>query len=97
MNMEKSTIIFNKQLVGREIGNGFPEVIEEYTYPGRTISANLAHEKGMRKRMGMVWRIGRNDSAIRNRNLPFSYKRCAISISCQSEAMVQKLLVSEEI
>ncbi len=40
------------------IGNEALELVEEYTYLGQMVSANPAHEKEIRRRIGMGYRNG---------------------------------------
>ncbi len=55
MNMKKTKIMYNKHLIGQQtmIGNEALELVEEYTYLGQMVSTNPAHEKEIRRRIGM--------------------------------------------
>ncbi len=55
MNMKNTKIMYNKHLIGWQmmIGNEALELVEEYTYFGQMVSGNPAHEKEIRRRIGM--------------------------------------------
>ncbi len=57
------------------IGNGALELVEECTYFVQKVSANPAHEKEIRRRIGMGWSAFGKQSFLMNRNLPLSLKR----------------------
>ncbi len=57
------------------IGNEALELVEEYTYIGQMASANTAHEKEIRKRIGMGWSAFGKKNLVMNSNLPLSLKR----------------------
>ncbi len=57
------------------IENEALELVEEYTYLGQIISANLAHEKEIRRKIGMGWSAFGKQNLVMNRNLPLSLKR----------------------
>ncbi len=77
MNMKMTKIMFNKHLIGRQImiGNKALEVVEQYTYLGQMVSANPAHEKEIRRRIGMGWSAFGKQNLVMNMNLPLSLKR----------------------
>ncbi len=57
MNMKKIKVMFNNQLAGQQImiGNETLERVEEYIYYGQTVGANPAHDKEIKKKMGVGW------------------------------------------
>ncbi len=57
------------------IGNEALEVVKEYTYLGQMVSANPAHEKEIRRRIGMGWSAIGKQNLVMNRNLILSLKR----------------------
>ncbi len=77
MNMKKTKIMYNKRLIGRQImiGNEALELVEKYTYLGQMVSANPAHEKEIRRRIGMGWSAFAKQNLIMISNLPLSLKR----------------------
>ncbi len=77
MNMKKTKIMYNKHLTRRQImiGNEALELVEEYTYLGQMVIANPAHEKEIRKRIGMGWSAFGKHNLVMNSNLPLSMKR----------------------
>ncbi len=48
--------------------------MEEYTYLGQMVSANPAHEKEIRRRIGMGWSAFGKQNLVMNSNLPHSLK-----------------------
>ncbi len=60
------------------IGNEALELVEEYTYLGQMVSANPAHEKEIRRRIGMGWSAFGKQNLLMNSNLPLSLKRKAV-------------------
>ncbi len=77
MNMKKTKIMYNKHLIGRQvmIGNEALELVEEYMYLGQMVSANPAHEKKIRRRIGMGWSAFGKQNFVMNSNLPLSLER----------------------
>ncbi len=57
------------------IGNEALELVEEYTYLGQMVSANPAHEKEIRRRIGMGWSAFGKLNLVMNRYLPLNLKR----------------------
>ncbi len=57
------------------IGKEALELVKEYTYLGHMVSAKPAHEKEIRRRIGMGWSAFGEQNLLRNRNLPLSLKR----------------------
>ncbi len=57
------------------IGNEALELVEEYTYLGQMVSGNPAHEKEIRRRIGMGWSAFGKQKLVMNSNLPLSLKR----------------------
>ncbi len=57
------------------IGDEALELVKEYTYLGQMVSANPAHEKEIRRRIGMGWSTFRKQNLVMNSNLPLSLKR----------------------
>ncbi len=57
------------------IGNEALELVEEYTYLGHMVSANPAHEKEIRRRIGMGWSAFGKQNLVMNSSLPLSLKR----------------------
>ncbi len=57
------------------IGNEALELVEEYTYLGQMVKANPAHEKEIRRRIGMGWSAFGKQNLVMNSNLPLSLKR----------------------
>ncbi len=57
------------------IGNEALELVKEYTYLGQIVSANPAHEKEIRRRIGISWSAFSKQSLVMNSNLPLSLKR----------------------
>ncbi len=57
------------------IGNEALELVEEYTYLGQMVSANPAHGKEIRRRIGMGWSAVSKQNLLMNSNLPLSLKR----------------------
>ncbi len=49
--------------------------MEEYTYLGKTVSANPDHEKEIRRRIGMGWSAFGKNSLVVSSDLPLSLKR----------------------
>ncbi len=49
--------------------------MEEYTYLRQIVSANVAHEKEIRMRIGMGWSAFGKQSPVMDSNLPLSLKR----------------------
>ncbi len=64
-------------LIGRQImiGNEALELVEESTYLGQMVSGNPAHEKEIRRRIGMGWSAFGKQSIVMNSKLPLSLKR----------------------
>ncbi len=56
------------------IGNEALELVEEYTYLGQMVSANPAHEKEIRRRIGMGWSPFGKQNHVMNSYLPLSLK-----------------------
>ncbi len=77
MNMKKKKIMYIKLLTGWQkiIGKEALELLEEYTYLGQMVSANPAHEKEIRRRIGMGWSAFGQQNLVMNSNLPLSLKR----------------------
>ncbi len=77
MNMKKTKIMYNNNLIGRQkmIGNEALELVEEYPYFGQMVSANPAHEKEIRRRIGMGWSAFGKQNLVMNSSLPLSLKR----------------------
>ncbi len=77
MNIKKTKIMYNKHLTGRQImiGNEALELVMEYTYLGQMVSKNIAHEKEVRRRIGIGWSAFEKQTLVRNSNLPLSLKR----------------------
>ncbi len=75
--MKKRKIIYDKHLSGLQImiGNEALEVMEEYTYLGQMVSANLAHEKKFKRRIGMGWSAFSKHNPVMNSTLPLSLKK----------------------
>ncbi len=87
MSMKKTKIMYNKHLIGRQImiGNEALEFVEEYTYLGQMVSANPAHEKKIRRRIGMGWSAFGKLNLLMNSNLPLFlnrkvYNQCILPI-----------------
>ncbi len=57
------------------IGNEGLELVEEYTYLGQMVSTNPAHEKEIRRRIGLGWSAFGKQNLVMNSNLPISLKR----------------------
>ncbi len=49
--------------------------MKEYTYLGQMVSANPAHEKEVRRRIGLGWSNFGKQNLVMNSNLPLSLKR----------------------
>ncbi len=77
MNMRKTKVIFHNQQAGQQImiGNDTLGRVEEYIYLGQTVSANPAHVKEIKRRIGMGWSAFGKQGDTMNRNLPLSLKR----------------------
>ncbi len=77
MNMKKTKIMYNKHLTGRQImiGNEALELVKEYKYLGQMVRANPAHEKEIKRRIGMGWSAFGKQNLVMNSNLPLSLKR----------------------
>ncbi len=77
MNMKKTKIMYNKHLIGRQImiGKEALELVEEYTYLAQKVSANPAHDKEIRRNIGMGWSVFGKQNLVMNSNLPLSLKR----------------------
>ncbi len=77
MNMKKTKMMYNKHLIGRQImiANEALELVKEYTYLGQMISANPAHEKEIRRGIGMGWSAFGKQNLVMNSDLPLSLKR----------------------
>ncbi len=77
MNMNKAKIMYNKHLIGQQImiGNKALKLVEEYTYLGQMVSANPAHEKEIRRRIGIGWSAFGKQNLVMNSNLPLPLKR----------------------
>ncbi len=56
------------------IGNEALELVEEYTHRGQMVNANTAHEKEIRRRIGIGWSAFGKQNLVMNRNLPLSLK-----------------------
>ncbi len=57
------------------IGNEALELVEEYTYLGQMVSGNPAHEKEIRRRIGMGLSAFGKQNLVMNSNFPLSLKR----------------------
>ncbi len=57
------------------IGNEELELVEEYTCLGQMVSGNPAHEKEIRRRIGMGWSAFGKQNLVMNSNLPLSLNR----------------------
>ncbi len=57
------------------IGNEALELVEEFAYLGQMVSANPAHEKEIRRRIGMGWSALGKQNLVMNSKLPLSLKR----------------------
>ncbi len=77
MNMKKTKIMYNKHLIGRQImiRNKALKLVEEYIYLGQMVSANPAHKKEIRGRIGMGWSAFGKQNLVMNSNLPLSLKK----------------------
>ncbi len=77
MNMKKTKTMYSKHLTGRQIKikNKALELVEEYTYLVQMVSANQAHEKEIRRRIGMGWSAFGKQNLVINSTLPLSLKR----------------------
>ncbi len=78
MNMKETKVLFNNQLAGQQImiGNETLKRVEIYIYLGQTVSANPAHDREIKRRIGMGWTAYRKQHRdIVNNNLPLSLKR----------------------
>ncbi len=51
------------------------ELVEEYIYLGQMLSANPAHEKEIKRRIGMGWSFFGKQNLVMKSNLPLSLKR----------------------
>ncbi len=87
MIMKKTKIMHNKHLIGSQIiiGNEALELVEEYTYLLQMVSANPAHEKEIRRRIGMGWSAFGKQNLVMNSKLALSLKRnvynqCILSV-----------------
>ncbi len=57
------------------IGNEALELVEEYTNLGHMVGGNPAHEKEIRRRIGMGWSAFGKQNLVMDSNLPLSLKR----------------------
>ncbi len=57
------------------IGNEALELMKEYTYLGQMVSANPAHEKDIRRSIGMGWSAFGKQNLVMNSKLQLSLKR----------------------
>ncbi len=77
MNMKKTKVMFNNQLAGQQImiGNETLERVEEYIYLGEAVSANPAHDREIKRKIGMRRTAFGKYGDIMNSTLPLSLKR----------------------
>ncbi len=77
MNMKNTKIMYNNHLIGWQvmIGNEALGLMEEYAYLGQIVSANIVHEKEIRKRIGMGWNAFSKQSPVMTSDLSLSMKR----------------------
>ncbi len=61
------------------IGKGALELVDEYTYLGQIVSANPAHEKEIRRRIGMGWSGFGKQNFVMKSNLLLSLRSKVIN------------------